>query len=278
MSNLYEGFELVKSISIENLLAQRQGIIDRLHAVNKTLLEADAIGKAAGIFGGDGYRRSLDRVVYGEGSRYAYRTELIDPETIAAGAKRLDAMTWDMLMHESGLWSLMDAKAREQWSKKISELEVPELTRENIAATFQSLHAGRGDMFERGVLEAFKGLSWCYKTNLPQKFGKRIHKRVKYYGSIDSSQVNGLEDLQRVFCILDGKPEEDRRNGLYMRLSGASRGERGYKSRFEHDDEYMSFRVFGNGNAAITFKRPDLVEKLNKIIAKHYPGALPAPK
>jgi len=36
--------------------------------------------------------------------------------------------------------------------------------------------------------------------------------------------------------------------------------------------------VFGNGNAAITFKKPELVEKLNKIIAKHFPGALPAPK
>ena len=40
----------------------------------------------------------------------------------------------------------------------------------------------------------------------------------------------------------------------------------------------MSFRVFKNGNAAITFTRLDLVEKLNKIIAKHYPNALPAPK
>ena len=32
-----------------------------------------------------------------------------------------------------------------------------------------------------------------------------------------------LEDLQRVFCILDGKPEEDHRNGLYRRLAAAER-------------------------------------------------------
>lgn len=277
---------IVKSVSIENLLAHRQSMVDRLRQVNATLLEINEIGKASGIFTTDDsqqrsshrYGASLDRMIYGEGSRYAYRTELIEPETIDHAAKRLDAMAWDMLMHESGLWSLMDAKAREQWGEKIDKQEVPELTAENIRATFESLHDSRGEMFERGVLAAFKGLSWCYKTNLPQKFGKRIHKRVKYYGSIDSSALAPLEDLQRVFCVLDGKPEEDRRNGIYMRLSGASRADRGYLSRFEHDDEYMSFRVFGNGNAAITFKRPDLVEKMNRIIGKHYPGALPAPK
>ncbi|EJR2496772.1 DUF4942 domain-containing protein, partial [Salmonella enterica] len=30
------------------------------------------------------------------------------------------------------------------------------------------------------------------------------------------------------------------------------------------------------GTAHITFKRPDLVDKMNDIIAKHYPGMLAA--
>ncbi|EPP0706643.1 DUF4942 domain-containing protein [Klebsiella michiganensis] len=29
------------------------------------------------------------------------------------------------------------------------------------------------------------------------------------------------------------------------------------------------------GSAHVTFTRPDLVEKVNDIIARHYPGALP---
>ena len=44
------------------------------------------------------------------------------------------------------------------------------------------------------------------------------------------------------------------------------------------ETEYLSIKCFKNTNAHITFKRLDLVEKMNKIIAKHYPGALPAPK
>ncbi|WP_141122095.1 DUF4942 domain-containing protein, partial [Salmonella enterica] len=34
-------------------------------------------------------------------------------------------------------------------------------------------------------------------------------------------------------------------------------------------------RGFLKGTVHITFKYPDLVEKLNDIIARHYPGALP---
>jgi len=40
----------------------------------------------------------------------------------------------------------------------------------------------------------------------------------------------------------------------------------------------MDIRTFKNGNGHATFTRPDLVERMNLIIAKHYPGALPAPK
>lgn len=39
-------------------------------------------------------------------------------------------------MHESGLRSLMDAKAREDWDRSISEGNIPELTDANIRSTF----------------------------------------------------------------------------------------------------------------------------------------------
>ncbi|MBI2754664.1 MAG: DUF4942 domain-containing protein, partial [Betaproteobacteria bacterium] len=86
----------------------------------------------------------------------------------------VDAAAWQYLMHESGLRSLMDAKARADWDKSISEGNIPELTDANIRSTFKMLHDARGDIFERGVVACFKSLAWDYKTNLPHKFGKRI--------------------------------------------------------------------------------------------------------
>ena len=157
MTDIAEGFDLVKSISIDNLLRQRDAMHERLHTVRVTLSEIADIGKSAGIFDTESYHRSLDRAIYGEGSRYAYRTELQTAESIDAACKRIDAMAWDLLMRESGLWSLMDAKAREEWRENIDKVKVPPLTRENIEATFQSLYGARADMFERGVLLCFRG-------------------------------------------------------------------------------------------------------------------------
>ncbi|EEU3419567.1 DUF4942 domain-containing protein, partial [Escherichia coli] len=39
--------------------------------------------------------------------------------------------------------------------------------------------------------------------------------------------------------------------------------------------EYFTVRGYQKGTVHIVFKRPDLVEKLNDIIARHYPGVLP---
>ncbi|EPH2849474.1 TPA: DUF4942 domain-containing protein, partial [Klebsiella pneumoniae] len=37
----------------------------------------------------------------------------------------------------------------------------------------------------------------------------------------------------------------------------------------------FSVRYYKKGSAHITFKRPELVEKINNLVASHYPGMLP---
>ncbi|WP_249820702.1 DUF4942 domain-containing protein, partial [Escherichia coli] len=43
-----------------------------------------------------------------------------------------------------------------------------------------------------------------------------------------------------------------------------------------YEDEMFVIKYFQKGTAHIVFKRPELIDKLNNIIARHYPGALPA--
>lgn len=140
----------------------------------------------------------------------------------------------------------------------------------NIEATFTHLYGARGGMFERGVLACFRRLSWDYRTNQPFKFGKRII--VKYLlsqGSTNHRVTNELDDLIRVFCVLDGKPEPDHRHGAYALVWNAR-----HERRTEAENDYLHLRWFKNGNGHLTFKRLDLVEKINVILAKHYPNAL----
>lgn len=277
--------ELVPSVSIANLVNQRAAVLDRISQAVQLLGEAAQIAGGAKL----GMPRVMMATGYGRGysageidlcaARLKQTTTNgstwdLDPGAAADIAKTarlgVDCSAWQYLLHESGMRSLMDATARAKWDKAISDGDVPELTEANIRSTFGMLHASRGEIFERGVIACFKGLAWDYKTNLPQKFGKRIvmNYLTGYHGHEKAAQ---LDDLVRVFSLLDGKPEPDHRTGMYSLI--------GYGNNVRTiETEYLTVKTFKNSNGHITFKRLDLVESMNKIIAKHYPGALPAPK
>ncbi len=73
-------------------------------------------------------------------------------------------------------------------------------------------------MFERGVINVFKGLSWDYKTNSPCKFGSKIivNNLVRWdQWGISSYQWNAGRSpwltLERMLHLLSGKPIPDNR-------------------------------------------------------------------
>lgn len=50
------------------------------------------------------------------------------------------------------------------------------------------------------------------------------------------------------------------------------------KTAEDFSDDYLMIRYFQKGSAHIKFLRPEFVERMNDIVAKHYPGALPTKK
>lgn len=71
--------------------------------------------------------------------------------------------------------------------------------------------------------------------------------------------------------LLDGKPIPDNRGDVTTRLMEHIRDHPG---RQLYEDGFFNIRYFQKGTAHLTFKRPELIEKMNDIIAKHYPGML----
>lgn len=268
--------DLVPSVSIANLLAQRDAIIERLRSAATLFREIAELGAVAF-----------------PDARYSYAVPCLEdrrtnsgrfPDDLDDFEKSVDATAWDHLLAASGLRTFMDAAARKTWDEAISERKVPALTEENIHATFRELYEQRAAMFEAGVIAVYRSLSWDYKTNSPRRFGRRIILRyaVDVWGSGSKRYMSGpryetcnkLDDLIRVFCLLDGHPEPDHRQGAYPLLQAVWKsGVRTLTPVELHG--VISIRGFGNGNGHVTFLRPDLVDNLNLILAKHYSHSLP---
>ena len=213
--------------------------------------------------------------------QYRYDCWLMEkPETaMKAITHNIDRGIWKDLMKKSGMLSLMDAQARDEWYKNLEGEDIPAVSEANILSTFEQLHQSKGEVFERGVINVFKGLSWNYKTNSPCKFGTKIIVTglVKCdrwgFGLNWGWQRDRLADLERMLMLLDGQPIPDNRADVTRRLSDHIHTNP-HSNRYE--DEMFAIKYFQKGTAHINFKRPELLDKLNDIIARHYPGALSA--
>jgi hypothetical protein len=265
--------EPIPSISLQALLQRRDAAVERLQTIFQAVKEYGEIGDALAMVIKQGDHE------YTSNAGYKFRASFDrhssdgvgTPCWLTKATACVDASLWDLLLDGSGLRTFLDAAARREWDQQIEKGETPPLTADNIRATFAALHSHRGEFFERGVVGVFRSLSWEFRTNLPRMFGKRI-----IVGCLTDScghpcqrASDSLDDLLRAFHVLDGKPEPDHRSGVRSRLWA----HRDRKALLE--DPYLSIRIFKNGNGHVALLRQDLVEELNRIIARAFPNALP---
>lgn len=264
--------EVICSTSIERVVSGRNAALAQIEALIHKLEDISAITNS---IGGGIARDWAMRQDFRCGCWLMEKAETAMPVI----TRNLDRSVWRDLMLKFGMISLMDAQARDEWHKNLEDGVLPEISEENILTTFEYLHHSKGEVFERGVVNVFKGLSWDYKTNSPCSFGKKIiinnlvtHNRWGF--SLNWGwRRDQLTDLERMLFLLDGKPIPDNRGDVTTRLMEHIRDHPGVQS---YEDDFFNIRYFQKGTAHLTFKRPELIEKMNDIIAKHYPGMLAA--
>ncbi len=270
---LTEHNELILSTSIERVVTGRD---TALKQIEQLIQQLDAISRLTSEIGGGTAQDWAMKL----GHRYdSWLTEKAD-KAMPAVTRNIDSSIWRDLMLKSGMMVLMDAEARDQWHKNLEEGDLPAISEANILSTFEQLHLNKMDVFERGIVNVFKGLSWDYKTNSPRSFGKKIiinnlvtHNRWGF--SLNWGwRRDQLADLERMLFLLDGKPIPDNRGDISIRFMEHIRDN---PAKNAYEDEYFSIRYFHKGTAHLTFKRLELIEMMNDIIAKHYPGMLAKP-
>ena len=264
--------DIICSTSIERIITGRNAALAQIEALIQQLDDISILTRSIGG------KTALDWAMKQDFRCGCWLIEKRDT-AMKAITRNLDRGIWRDLMKKSGMLSIMDAQARDQWYNSLEKEDIPVVSEANILSTFEQLHLNKIDVFERGVINVFKGLSWDYKTNSPCSFGKKIivnnlvaHSRWGF-SLTWGWRRDQLADLERMLFLLDGKPIPDNRGDVTTRLMEHIRDN---PSKDIYEDDFFSIRYFQKGTVHITFKRIDLTEKMNDIVAKHYPGMLAA--
>lgn len=263
--------DVICSTSIERIITVRNTALVQIEALIHQLEDISAITNSIG--GGIAKDWAM-RQDFRCGSWLMEKTET----AMKAIARNLDRGIWRDLMKKSGILILMDAQARDQWYRNLEGDNIPAISEESIYSTFEQLHRDKDNVFERGVINVFKSLSWDYKSNHPCKFGKKIivNNLVSYtqwgFTLNHSYRRDQLADLERMLFLLEGKAIPDNRGDVTTRLYEHMSANRQMTKVYE--DDYFSIKYFMKGSAHLTFRKPGLMDKMNDIIAKHYPSVL----
>lgn len=211
----------------------------------------------------------------------AYRAATRD-DFLASARRIVDADVWSHIIERTELERLMDKKAKDEFRQQLSKDPI-EFTVENAIATLEGFLARSGEIFARGVAEAFSALDRRFKTHDGFKIGSRviINGAFDEFGhwvhhSWGDNHRDTLQDIERVFFVLEGKTPPLQYAGIVGAIDEARKDHpRMSASRYEVESEYFLARVFLNGNLHLWFKRRDLVVQVNKTLAEYYGEVIP---
>lgn len=176
--------ELISSTNIERVVTGRNVAVEQIKSVIHQLADISALTSSIGG------KAALDWAMKQD---FRCGCWLMEKEETAMKAitRNLDRSIWRDLMKKSGMISLMDAAARDEWNRNLELDDIPPVSKDNILSMFKQLHHNKNEVFERGIINVFKSPSWDYKSNSPCKFGKKII-------------VNGLVNYSRWGFRLNG--------------------------------------------------------------------------
>lgn len=190
--------------------------------------------------------------------------------------REVDRGVWCYLLEQSGLKNVMDHTAIEQFHAQL-EKDPPEVTMDNLVATFTAMSEDRQGIFERGCIKLFDSLNHKWRSNDAFRLGARVVINYGFnvyrysgrndLGSMTERAQNSIRDLDRVMHVIDGKPPHDHLADAAAKLREGSNSIRGQGGEVQCD--YFRARWFLNGNIHLLMDRLDLVEQVNRIVARH---------
>lgn len=188
-----------------------------------------------------------------------------DPSEALEKVKR---QAWEAIVERLELRRVMSVKAWEELSKTLDKGKLPEITIESVATFAQGYLDSLWDMHRDAVKECFNWLRpWRdeYKTNNREEIGPKVVLTYMVERSLGRIRLRcGIDQhviaLENVFSALDGRGLTAK--SYWSELRNTIEANPGTTSG---ETTWFRYRMFGNGNMHIAFKRLDLLAEFNAI-------------
>jgi hypothetical protein len=187
--------------------------------------------------------------------------------------KNLRVSAWKAIVDQMGLHKFMSMKREKAFEENCEKGDLPPVTDVEVFSFLQDMLNNAHEIALESVQELY---AWLrpgarshdpYKTNQQNarwKLGKKIilasilniHYGGKFW--VNVYREENVRQLDRIFHLLDGSGVmEGYRSPLVDAINTCTTSDNAAET------DYFSFRCFQNGNLHLTFKRLDLVERLN---------------
>lgn len=286
--------EIARRATIEELVATHDRAIAMYSEAWAAIGAADAAVKAAAEMAS---RCSPGINLYNYGHEEELKAffgavKLPDRDQYLRTARKLVAINaWSWIIERTDLERLMDKEAKDQLRAQLAFVPdrvdgsgqlitgdeagrgMPPLTVENIMATLERFRDEADMIFRRGIANVFSKLDRRFRSHDGFKIGSRMILTYVFdgYGHLNWGRVRDqLIDIERVFAVLDGKPESGFRSALGAMEQERRIGLGGGARQSVTETDYFRIKGFKNGNAHLWFTRDDLVGKVNKLLAEYY--------
>jgi len=180
--------------------------------------------------------------------------------------KSIKQYFWWYVVKRSDVRRVMDHKARHKLDENLGSERLPDFTVENIQLTLYGWAESSDDAFKQLILNTYKacipGRRNPYKTNKKYRIGPKIILMgcLGLYNHMSQYREDELNDLERVFLMLDKKTTPDYPDNMTTKIKNArSKGDIGWCN------DYFECSWFKNGNLHIKFKRLDLLKEFNRL-------------
>lgn len=173
---------------------------------------------------------------------------------------------WTHVVNRTNLKKFLSVKRKEELDRNLTQnaKNLPDVSIETLYSFIESNMSQAGDFLQEAIIEVFNFLrpNWKkYKTNKVETIGERvILDCVRSFNMISQYWAQRFSAMETLFYMMDGKASPEYPDDISTKM-------RDNRDGFV-DSEYFTVKLYKKGSAHITFKRMDLVAKINQVAGK----------